>query len=152
MPVSPYIERLRRSVGHDLLLLPSVAVLPQDAHGRLLLVRQTDDGRWATIGGAIEVDEVPEDAAVREAEEEAGVQVELTRLLIVLGGPQFRKTYPNGDQAAYVSSVYEARVVGGTPRPDHEETLEVAWFDPADLASAELGDFARSTFRALGLL
>jgi hypothetical protein len=27
-------------VGHELLLLPSVAVLPWDADGRLLLVRQ----------------------------------------------------------------------------------------------------------------
>jgi ADP-ribose pyrophosphatase YjhB (NUDIX family) len=73
-------------------------------------------------------------------------------LLTVLGGPAFRLTYPNGDRAAYVSAVYEARVVGGTPRPDRGETLEVAWFDPADLGSADLGDYARSTFRALGLL
>ncbi len=60
-------------VGHDLLLLPSTAVLPRDDAGRLLLVRLIDTGNWAAIGGAVEPGESPRDGAVREAEEEAGV-------------------------------------------------------------------------------
>jgi ADP-ribose pyrophosphatase YjhB (NUDIX family) len=152
MPISAYIRNLRVSIGSELLLLPSVAVLPRDADGRILLVRQADSGRWATIGGSVEIDEHPADAAVREAAEEAGVQVELTRLLTALGGPQFRLTYPNGDRTAYVSIVYEATVIGGTPRPDLDETVDVGWFAPDELAALDLGDFARSTFRALGLV
>ncbi len=152
MAISPYIRRLRNLVGHDLLLLPSVAVLPRDEAGRILLVRQADTGRWATIGGSGEVDEHPADAAVREADEEAGVTVELTGLVTALGGPEFRMTYPNGDETAYVSIVYEARVVGGTPRPDNDETVEVAWFHPAELAGVELDGFARHAFAAIGLL
>jgi hypothetical protein len=35
--ISPYVRRLRERVGHDLILLPSVAVLPWDEQGRLLL-------------------------------------------------------------------------------------------------------------------
>ena len=54
MPVAPHIVRLRERVGHDLLLLPSVAVLPTDDAGRVLLVRQTDFGAYGTIGGAID--------------------------------------------------------------------------------------------------
>ena len=152
MPVSPYIRTLRESIGHDLLLLPSVAVLPRDDDGRILLVQQADSGRWGPIGGSVEVDEDPAEAAVREAAEEAGVDVELTRLVTALGGPEFRITYPNGDRTAYVSIVYEARVVGGTPRPDHDETVGVGWFSIDELAMLDLGGFARSTFRALGLL
>lgn len=152
MPISPYIRRLREHVGHDLLLVPSVAVLPRDDDGRILLVRQSDDGRWATIGGAVEIDEDPRDSAIRETREEAGVDVELTGILDVLGGPGFRRTYPNGDRTAYVSTVFGARVVGGQPRPDHEETTEVAWFAPADLEALDLGNFARLSLTHLGLL
>lgn len=152
MPVSPYIRRLRESVGHDLLLIPSVAVLPRDGRGRILLVRQIDTGRWATIGGSVEVDEDPTVAAIREAEEEAGVEVKITRLLTAVGGPQFRITYPNGDRTAYVSIVYEAEVVGGLLRPDHDETSDVSWFQPADLTALDLGAFARHLFARLGWL
>lgn len=151
MPVSPYIRRMRESIGRDLLLLPSVAVLPRDRDGRLLLVKQADTGRWATIGGSVEVDEDPAVAAVREAAEEAGVDVKLTRLLTAVGGPEFRITYPNGDQTAYVSIVYEAEVVGGSLRPDHDETVDVAWFDIDALTAIELGDFASQVLTRLNL-
>lgn len=68
---------MREKIGRELLLVPSVAVLRRDEHDRILLVRLADTGRWATIGGAVEVDEDPRDAAVREAKEEAGIVVEL---------------------------------------------------------------------------
>ena len=149
--ISPYIQRLREQVGHELLLLPSISVLPRDDAGRILLVRLRDGG-WATIGGFVEPDESPADAAVREAREEAGVDVELGPIVAALGGPEFRVTYPNGDQTAYVAVVYEATVVGGTPEPDDDETDAVAWVAPADLAELDLGPFARATFEALGYL
>ena len=149
--MSPYIRKMRESIGRDLLLVPSVAVLPRDRDGRILLVKQSDTGRWATIGGSVELDEDPADAAVREAAEEAGVDVALTRILTAVGGREFRITYPNGDRTAYVSIVYEAEVVGGSPRPDYDETVDVAWFELDALAAIELGDFARHMFARLGL-
>jgi ADP-ribose pyrophosphatase YjhB (NUDIX family) len=152
MPTSPYIRRLREAIGQDLILLPAVAVLPRDENGRILLVRQSDNNKWATIGGSVEIDEDPAVTAVREAQEEAGVEVELTRLVTALGGPQFRLTYPNGDRTSYVSLVYEARVIGGEPAPDHDETIDVGWFGLDELSNIELGDFARSMFAALGLV
>ncbi|WP_425600059.1 NUDIX domain-containing protein [Ornithinimicrobium sufpigmenti] len=65
MPVAPHIARLREKVGHDLLLLPSVAVLPLDNSGRVLIARQTEFGTYATVGGSVDVDESPLDAARR---------------------------------------------------------------------------------------
>ena len=67
MAISPHVRRLRELVGHELLVLPSVAALPRDEAGRILLVRITDTHQWATIGGAVEPDESPERAAMREA-------------------------------------------------------------------------------------
>src|SRR5579871_2625458 len=119
--MSPYIRRLRALVGTDLLLIPSVAVLVWDRAGRLLLVRDRESQRWMTIGGAIEPDEAPDVAAVREAHEEVGITVALDALVGVFGGPRFRHVYPNGDRTSFVPVVYDAHIVDGSPEPDGDE-------------------------------
>jgi hypothetical protein len=43
-------------------------------------------------------------------------------------------------------------MVGGEPRPDHDETDGVAWFTPSELAEVALGSFARTLFTELGML
>jgi ADP-ribose pyrophosphatase YjhB (NUDIX family) len=149
--IAPYIRRLREMVGNELLVLPSAAALPRDGMGRVLLVRIIDTGQWAVIGGAIEPDESPHDAARREAEEEAGVTLELGPILGVFGGPEFRITYPNGDQTSYVSTVFAATVIGGTPRPDGDETSAVAWWDSERLPYDEMSTFTRALLGAVGL-
>jgi 8-oxo-dGTP pyrophosphatase MutT (NUDIX family) len=150
MAISPYIARLRERVGHELLVLPSVAVLPRDDNGRILLVQIADTGQWATIGGAIEPDEPPETAALREAEEEAGVVLTLGALLGVVGGPEYRMVYPNGDETSYVTTVYDAQVISGTPRPDHDETTAVRWWAPDALPVEHMSTFTIALFKAIG--
>lgn len=139
-------------MGHDLLLLPSTTVLPRDDAGRILLVRLIDTGNWATIGGAIEPGESPREGAAREAEEEAGVTVALGDILGVLGGPEYRVTYPNGDETAYVVTAFDATVIDGDPRPDGDETSEVRWFPPGQLPLQQMGGLTRALLRDLGLL
>ncbi len=149
--VSPHIRRLREMVGNQLLVLPSAAVLPRDESGRVLLVKDADTGLWAAIGGAVEPDESPQECAVREAEEEAGVVVRLGAVLGVLGGPEYRMVYPNGDRTSYVSTVFDAVVVGGTLEPDGEETTEVAWWSPESLPLEQMSAFTRALLRDVGL-
>jgi ADP-ribose pyrophosphatase YjhB (NUDIX family) len=140
-------------VGHELLLLPSVSVLPVDEAGRVLLVRHSgnDDG-WGILGGAVEVGESPATAAVREAREELGVEVRLVRLVDALGGPDYEVVYPNGDRAAYVTAVYEARIVAGALAVSDGELSDFAWFEPGELAQLQLSRFARAVLRATGYL
>ena len=133
MAMSPYLRGIRDRIGHDLILLPAVSVFIWDDDGRLLLVRGSDTGTWQMVGGAVEPDETPADAARREAAEEAGVEVRLTGIRGVIGGPPFHYTYPNGDRVAFVSTMYDARIVAGEPHPDEDETIEVAWLEAAEL-------------------
>jgi 8-oxo-dGTP pyrophosphatase MutT (NUDIX family) len=149
MAISPYIAHLRERIGHDMMLLPCVAVLPRDEDGRILLVLNRDTGQWQTIGGSIEPDETPQDAARREAFEEAGVEVELGAILGVFGGPEFRLTYPNGDQVAVVSIAFDAKVISGDPHPDGSETGGVEWWAPAQLAGVDLDDINRALINEL---
>jgi ADP-ribose pyrophosphatase YjhB (NUDIX family) len=152
MAIAPYIRRLRQLVGNELLVLPSVAVVPRDDLGRVLLVRIIDMDQWAVIGGAIEPDESPEEAAVREAQEEAGVDIRLGPILGVLGGPEYRITYPNGDRTSYVPILFHATVDGGTPRPDGDETSEVRWWDIDALPLEEMSTLTKALLSASGVL
>jgi 8-oxo-dGTP pyrophosphatase MutT (NUDIX family) len=146
--ISPYLAALREKIGHDLVLAPSVAVLPRDGAGRVLMVLNRETGLWQTIGGSLEPGESPQQAARREALEEAGVEVELRGILAVSGGEEFRLTYPNGDQVAYVTTIFDAVVTGGEPKPDGEETSAVEWFTLHELARADTDDFTRALLGA----
>ncbi|MEV1111628.1 NUDIX domain-containing protein [Micromonospora sp. NPDC049751] len=117
------------------------------------MVRHTGSpDRWGVPGGAVEIGESPAQAAVREIGEEIGVQIGRLRLLDVLGGTDYEVTYSNGDQVAYVTAVYEAVIVDGTPAPDQEEICELDWFTPARLRSVGLNRFTRALLGATGHL
>jgi 8-oxo-dGTP pyrophosphatase MutT (NUDIX family) len=147
--ISPHIRDLRKMVGHSLLLLPSTSVLPRDDGGRLLLVLLIDTGKWATIGGMVEPDETPRESAIRESREEVGINVKLGGMFGVFGGLDYRVTYPNGDESAYVVSVFDATVIDEIPRPDNDETSEVGWFRPEELPLNQMGQLTRALFRDL---
>lgn len=126
MAMSEYLTRLRAKVGNDLLFMPSVACVIRDAQGRILLARHVD-GRWTLPGGWMDPGETPEDAARREVLEEASVEIELAGIAGVFGGPEFHSFYPNGDEVAWVSIVFEARIAEGIPSPGDDETADVRW-------------------------
>jgi NADH pyrophosphatase NudC (nudix superfamily) len=68
----------------------------------------------------------------------------------VLGSPDFEVTYPNGDQAAYVTAVYEAEIMSGVPRTADGELSDVAWFSPDELAQLTLNRLSRALLKATG--
>ena len=133
MPMSDYVRALRERIGTDVLEIPTVSVVVFDDRDRVLLVRHVEGNVWTTPGGMIEPYELPADAAVRETWEETGLAVELARIVGVFGGPPCSGVYANGDRIAFVSTVFLARAVGGTLRPDGVETLETRYFSRDEL-------------------
>ena len=152
MPVSPYIKWLRGYVGSQLILVPAVSTLAVDDDGRVLLVYEHDADAWSTPGGSIDIDEIPEAAARREVFEETGLSVRLDGILTVLGGPEFHAHYKNGDEVAYVSTVYRGSVTDGQVRVDGDEVTAVQWFARDELATLPLTNFAKGLFRHLDWL
>jgi len=81
--------------------------------GSVALIRRKNEpfkGYWAIPGGMVEEDETVEQAAIREMKEEAGIDIELVRLVGVYSGPH---RDPRGN---VVSICYLARHTGGELR------------------------------------
>lgn len=126
MGISSYIKQLRTKIGNDLLLLPSVGAIIFNDRGEVLLQRSSDDGKWYTVGGAIDPHEQPADAVVREVEEETGLIVKPVRIISVETSPAF--SYPNGHQVQYVGTTFLCEVVGGKLQVNDDESLELRYF------------------------
>jgi 8-oxo-dGTP diphosphatase len=144
MAISSYIKALRRHIGSELIILPSVTAIIFDESGRILLAKHADTGRWVAPGGSIEPNEKPVDAVIRETLEETGLVVKPTKILGVYGGREFEVTYSNGDRVTYVMTVYECEIVGGELKPDISETLELRFVGATEIADLNLADWAKT--------
>jgi hypothetical protein len=51
-----------------------------------------------------------------------------------------------------VSTVFDAHVIDGTPRPDGDETIEVRWFAAQELQRAPLTEFTIALLTAAGVM
>lgn len=112
-----------------------VGVIVRDAEGRICLERRSDCGLWGLIGGKIDPGESILSAAVREAREESGLDVEVEYLQGVYSDPVSRTVrYSNGDTAQLVDTVVVAKATGGTLTCSHE-SLAVEFFHPDSLPS-----------------
>lgn len=127
MAVSGYIAKLRKHIGHDLLLLPGVSAVVLNDAGEILLNRRSDTGTWALIAGVMDPGEQPADTMIREIREETGVEAVIEHLVGVAMHPI---TYPNGDSCEYLSVWFRARATGGQARVNDDESTAVAWFAP----------------------
>jgi 8-oxo-dGTP diphosphatase len=104
--------------------LQGAAAVIFDDDGRVLLVKENyGRRRYGFPGGAVEPDEAPDDAVVRELKEETGLDVEVDHLIGL---------YRLDDGVSV--HLFRCRIVGGTPAvPDTEEIAEVGWYDAGGL-------------------
>lgn len=128
--MADYIRWIRARVGHEPILLNFAGAIITDEQGRVLLQQRGDRGTWGLPGGALELGESAEEAAIREVREETGLEVRVERL--VGAYTKYFDTYPNGDEAQTIVFAFACSVVGGELRADGDETLALRYFDPAD--------------------
>lgn len=106
------------------------AVLFTDPASRVLLVEPTYKDCWEIPGGAVDADESPYDAAVRELKEELGLSVSPGRLLVVDWVP------PRAGRTEGVMFVFDGGVLSSTRAAEivlpPEELAGWAWCTPAE--------------------
>lgn len=134
---------MRTKIGHDLLTLTSAATCVFDSEKRLLFGKDAETVRWTLPGGTIDPEELPATAAVRECWEKSRLHFELTRLIGIIGGPEFVIIYPNGDQAYCTTVAFEARSIGGILKADGSEITDLQYFSAADCRTLNILPSAR---------
>jgi len=63
-------------------VVPCANVIVVGDDGQILLIRRTDNGNYSLPGGALDLGESIADTAIRETEEETGIQCEITGLVV----------------------------------------------------------------------
>ncbi|MFN8452955.1 MAG: GNAT family N-acetyltransferase [Anaerolineae bacterium] len=91
--------------------VPAVGIVIEKDGGVVLIQRKhpPHQGRWALPSGYVEADESAEEAAIREAEEETGLKVEIIELSGV-------NSFPEGPPLSGIMIFFRARPVGGELR------------------------------------
>ncbi|MEU5098920.1 NUDIX domain-containing protein [Streptomyces sp. NPDC020996] len=118
-------------------VVPAVVALVRDGTGRVLMVQRSDNGRWALPGGGHDVGESISDTVVREVREETGIEVEVVGLTGIYTDPGHVIRYDDGEVRQQFSICFRARPTGGELRTS-DETTQVRWVDPADLAGLDI--------------
>src|SRR3989344_992444 len=114
--------------------------------GKVLLHLHKKLHKWLQPGGHIELDEDPNQAALREAKEETGFDVELVGNLRIpelegnvtdLVPPKFLNRHPFNESHEHIDLSYFARIKGGTLQP--EEGVEMRWFTKEEVEHNAIG-------------
>lgn len=109
----------------------AAAVLLTDQDRVLLVQRAVDPrrGYWALPAGFVEVDELPHEAAAREALEETGLHVDVGNLLRI-------RRMTNPDKPGLLLT-YQGRVIGGDLQA-HDDVSAARWFSANEIPWNEL--------------
>ena len=105
--------------------------------GKYLIIRRAaepDAGLWSVPGGLVDIGEKISDAAVREAKEETGLDVEIIDLLGVVD-----RIVREGSRIKYhfIIADYLAEPKEGTLKPA-SDALDARWVDPNELLNYDL--------------
>lgn len=127
-----------------------VGVLIRDGDRYLIVKRavEPDAGLWAIPGGLVEVGERAADAAMREAKEETGLDVEITGILGVVD--KIVRDEDSRIKYHFVIVDYLATPTGGSMRAA-SNALEARWVKAEELPGYKLSPTLVELLRQVGI-
>jgi len=130
--MSDYIKWLRSKVETETVILNFAGVcLTNDNGGILLQKRSGNTDIWGLPGGALEIGESIEEAAVREVKEETGLDIKVDYLIGVYS--KYFHELPNGDKYQAICYFFKGKILGGNFCIDNVETYDLQYFAPNKL-------------------
>lgn len=125
-----YIAKLRKSIGHDTIIMVGATSLVLNEQGEVLMQLRSDTKDWGLPGGSMEIGERVEETAIRELQEETGLVAQRAELIDIFSGPEYFYVYPNGDQTDTVIVLYRMYDLSGRIQITDGESLELKFFPP----------------------
>ena len=95
--------------------------------GKVLMVKRRHEpfkGTWMFPSGFVEFGEHPEETAIREVQEETGLQTETLQLLHVF------QSEDDPRRPGHLVFFYMVKTIGDTLKNDDDENEGIGWFDP----------------------
>ena len=126
-----YISWIRSYIGSQEIILNFSGGIVTNQKNEVLLQLRSDKNLWGLPGGAVEKGETVEQAAVREVLEETGLHVKVVSLLGVYSN--YFDTYPNGDKAQTITTMFIFKLVEGNLSIENSETLDLGFFSKTNL-------------------
>jgi len=111
----------------DTIKVVMVAATILEKDGRYLFVQEKKEkffGLWNFPAGKLELNETPEEAAVREVKEETGYSVKLTGKIGVW-------------EAAVTKHVFAGEIIGGNLNVPNNEIMDAQWFSFEELKNMQ---------------
>jgi ADP-ribose pyrophosphatase YjhB (NUDIX family) len=144
------VDEWMRSVGEGVAgyQTPKIAVgaVVGNDEGELLLIQRADSGVWLYPTGWADIGYSASEVAVKEVQEETGIECEVVQLIAVLDG--LRRGFTS---IPLYSIVFHCRATGGTLDAHPLECADLGWFKegalPEHTAGAEL--WAPQAFAAI---
>jgi 8-oxo-dGTP diphosphatase len=120
----------------------------RDDAGRILLARlsalEVDVGAWTLPGGGVDFGEHPDAAAIRELNEETGLDGEIEEVAGIFSHVYRWSAFADGADLHFLGIVYRMRIVGGDLRDEIDGSTDTcAWFSEAELAGIRLVELAQ---------
>ena len=133
-----FVQEWLQNVGEGVpgYVTPKVAIgaVVGNDDGEMLLVQRADSGIWLYPTGWADIGYSPSEVAVKEVQEETGIECEPTSLLSVIDGQRM-----GFSRFGMYMLLFHCRATGGELRPHPLETSDVGWFGQSALPEATAG-------------
>lgn len=128
-----YIQYLRSMIGNKKVIMVVAGAFIFDKENRVLMQKRSDNGQCGLPGGFMEIGESVQDTARREVYEETGLNMEELCLFGIYSGPQYDKTFSNGDEVSLVLVSFICKSYSGRLVETNAESIENKFYSLKEL-------------------
>lgn len=141
------MKTVRRDFSHQANMPSANSIRPAAAvaildNNKVLMLKRRDNRKWTLPGGTLELSESLIDCAIREVQEESGLNISITDILGTYTDPDVRIQYSDGEVRREFTIVYVGKALNTEVSIDDEST-GYQWVELSQALSLPMADSQR---------